>query len=64
MTFCHILWHNDITLSIVFHASKFLSGKDALNPLYGSDICLLLYKTEHFGKYFNVYVVKFILQSE
>ena len=55
---------NDIALSVLFHASKFLSGKlRRFIPLYGDDICQLSLKTDHFGKYFNVYVAKFIKLS-
>jgi hypothetical protein len=63
MTFCHKTMTLRM-LAFVFHASKFLSGKlRRFIPLYGGGISLLL-QTDHFGKYFNVYVAKFMLQSE
>ena len=33
---------NHKTVNILFHIRKFLSGKDALNTLYGHNECLLL----------------------
>ena len=46
MTFSHK------TINILFHIRKFLSDKDALNTLCGSESCLLS-KKDHFVKHFE-----------